>query len=351
MSRASARKVMSLDGEWRYRTDPERTGEDERLFEGAAATGDRRSIGIPANWYMTELGDYHGVVWFARDFELDPEIGNGELILRFNAVDYLADVWLNGTYLGRHEGFFAPFEFRVTKLVKAGRNSLVVELDSPKDPTEYRPVPDPPGFERPLSEPFKTRKPVALTTIKGSCIDFWHRPGWETQYGQDGNTGGIWRSVELIATGSLSIQRAKITPTLVRRGGELDGTALVTADLDVYSAGGETVMAEIGMEAYGKTFGTAEPISKGKEVVLTPGWNRVKLVQTFERPVLWWCWDHGEPDLYEMRLTVAVGGQVQDEVVETFGIRELRVDEKGQWLLNGKRVFARGMRYYSSVWL
>jgi beta-mannosidase len=351
MSRALARRVMDLDGEWRYRTDPQRTGEAERLFDAAAERNDWRRMAIPAHWYMTELADYHGAVWFAREFGLDPEMRERELILRFTAVDYLADVWLNGVYLGRHEGFFAPFEFRVTKLVKTGGNILVVKVDSPKDTTEYRPVPDPPGFERPLSEPFKTRKPVALTTIKGSCIDFWHRPGWETQYGQDGNTGGIWGSVELVATGSLTIRKAKITPTLVRREGELDGTALVTVDLDVYNAESETVTAEIGLEAYGKTFDSSEPISKQKEFVLRPGGNRVTLVQTFEQPVLWWCWDHGNPDFYEMRLTASSGGQVQDEVVETLGIRELRVDGKGQWLLNGKRVFARGMRYHSAIWL
>lgn len=351
MSRTSARKVMSLDGEWRYRTDPERTGEAERLFEGVGTIGDWGSMGIPANWYMTELGDYHGVVWFARDFELDPEMGERELILRFTAVDYLADVWLNGKHLGRHEGFFAPFEFEVTDLVNAGRNTLVVKVDSPKDPTEYRPVADPPDFTRPMSEPFKTRKPVALTTIKGSCIDFWHRPGWETQYGQDGNTGGIWQSVELISTGSVTIRKAKLTPMLVRRDGKLDGTALVTVDLDLYNAAGLTVIAEVELDAYGKTFESADSVRKQKEFVLTPGWNRVKLVRTFEQPVLWWCWDHGEPNLYEMRLTVAVGGEEQDAILETFGIRELRVDEAGQWLLNGKRVFARGMRYHSAIWL
>ena len=42
---------------------------------------------------------------------------------------------------------------------------------------------------------------------------------------------------------------------------------------------------------------------------------------------------------------------LQDEKLETFGIRELKVDNKGQWYLNGRRVFARGMRYLSSIWL
>ncbi|NIM05876.1 MAG: glycoside hydrolase family 2, partial [Armatimonadetes bacterium] len=51
-----------------------------------------------------------------------------------------------------------------------------------------------------------------------------------------------------------------------------------------------------------------------------------------------------------MRVTAATDS-VQDEKTETFGIRELKLDEKGHWYLNGKRVFARGMRYHSSIWL
>ncbi|NIR00065.1 MAG: hypothetical protein GTN78_07655, partial [Gemmatimonadales bacterium] len=55
-------------------------------------------------------------------------------------------------------------------------------------------------------------------------------------------------------------------------------------DLDVYNAGSETVAAEVELDAYGKSFEAAGAISKRKEFVLTPGGNRVTLVQTFEKP-------------------------------------------------------------------
>ncbi|MCJ7795781.1 MAG: beta galactosidase jelly roll domain-containing protein, partial [Thermoleophilia bacterium] len=351
MADVTARYVVSLDGEWRYKKDPERTGEAERLFASEVSRGDWGVMSIPVNWYKTEVGNYHGVIWFAREFRLAEELKAKELFLRLGAVDYKADVWLNGEYLGHHEGFFAPFEFRVTGRVEAGTNMVVVKVDSPKDETEYRLVPDPPGFERPLSEPFKTRKPVALTTIKGSCIDFWHRPGWETQFGQDGDTGGIWQSVELIATGALTIRSMQFTPKLVRKDGALDGTALITVDLDVDNATARTLVAQVALDTYGKSFESTDRISKRKRFVLAPGRNRVKLVQTVDRPVLWWCWDHGKPNLYEMKATVLLDGEAQDEIAETFGIRELILDDKGHWYLNGKRVFARGMRYHSSIWL
>ncbi|MHC4480745.1 MAG: glycoside hydrolase family 2 protein [Planctomycetota bacterium] len=351
MAGSSARTVLPLNGEWLYRTDPDGTGDQEGLHDPALPRDDWGTMQIPVNWYNTEVGDYHGVVWFVRCFEMPEAIKGKHLVLRFNAVDYIADVWLNGVYLGRHEGFFAPFQFRVTDHVTDGTNALVVRVDSPRDPTEYRLVPDPPDFERALSEPFKTRKPVALTIIKGSLIDFYHRPGWATQFGQDGNTGGIWQGVELIATGSLTIEGLKIYPKLVERDGALDGTALVSVDLEVHNAAAGTVEAEIGLEMRGKNFEGAEPVARAKKFVLTPGLNVLKLVQTVEEPALWWCWDQGRPNLYEMRVTASTAGGVQDEVVETFGIRELKLDQKGQWHLNGRRLFARGMRYHSSIWL
>jgi beta-mannosidase len=351
MSENQPRRTLLLDGPWAYKQDPPGVGEEEQLYDPSTPRDDWGSIDVPSNWYKTEIGDYHGVIWFAREFDLPAEMSGKHLRLRFNAVDYKADVWLNGVYLGHHEGFFAPFEFGVTDHVRQKGNTLVVKVDSPKDPTEYRLVPDSPGWEKPLSDPFKTRKPVALTTIKGSLIDFWHRPGWETQFGQDGNTGGIWQGVELVATGSLAVQGVMITPTLVRRDGALDGTALVSVDLDVFNATGDTVRVRIDLEARGKNFESAEAVTKHKEFTITPGRNQVKLVQTFEEPVLWWCWDHGQPNLYEMRVTASAKGEAQDEVVETFGIRELALDESGHWHLNGRRVFARGMRYHSSIWL
>ncbi len=52
--------------------------------------------------------------------------------LRFGAVRYLSHVWLNGIDLGSHEGGDDPFEFEVTKLLRAGQlNTLIVRVASP----------------------------------------------------------------------------------------------------------------------------------------------------------------------------------------------------------------------------
>jgi beta-galactosidase/beta-glucuronidase len=40
--------------------------------------------------------------------------------LKFWAIDYMADVWLNDQYLGRHENGETPFDFDVTDVIKPG---------------------------------------------------------------------------------------------------------------------------------------------------------------------------------------------------------------------------------------
>jgi beta-mannosidase len=344
---ASPREVLSLDGPWVYQKDPDGSGEKRRLYDPAAARTGWGKMTIPTNWYLTEVGDYHGVIWFAREFGLPKGAQGKECFLRFNAVDYIADVWINGTYLGRHEGIFAPFEFRVTNHVKAGTNVVVARVNSPKDPSPYRLVPDGMPF---LTDPYRTMRPIALTTIKGSMIDHWHRPGWQTQFGQDGNSGGIWQGVQLISTGTLSIKNMRITPKLVRKKLVRDGTALLTVDMEVLNTSNETVSATISTDATGKNFQSTEELKRSRRFALTPGLNKLTMVQTVNSPVLWWSWDLGKPNLYQMRVTVATD-RAYDEVVETFGIREIELTPRSEWVLNGKRVFARGMRYHSSIWL
>jgi beta-mannosidase len=136
MKANEVRTVLNLDGKWAYRQDPDRKGEEQKLYDPNSSRKDWREMMIPVNWYNTEVGDYHGVIWFAKEFEMPKEAKSRVHFLRFNAVDYIGEVWLNGEYLGRHEGFFAPFDFRVTNFLKEGKNTVIIKVDSPFDETE-----------------------------------------------------------------------------------------------------------------------------------------------------------------------------------------------------------------------
>jgi len=348
------RRTYSLNGTWRYHKDEKETGIDDKLYEASADIAAWPSMELPANWYRTEVGNYHGVIWFARDFEYRDEPEGREHRILFHGVDYIGDAWLNGKYLGRHEGYFAPFAFATLDALEKGANRLVVRVDSPYDDVEYRDIKEKPGSEWPVSKDYKPSWPIAHTLVKGSLLNFYHRPGHRTKFGQDGNTGGIWQDVELIDSAPIYIEQTKISPLLVRdalNDDRLDGTAILSLNLRIVNRTDEPRPLVLHVEARGYNFSGGEEVSRDKELVVQPGLNRVRLVHTIEEPRLWWCWDQGDPNLYQMILTLRDGSTDVDKTQERFGIREIRVDRKtGQWWLNGRRIFARGMRYYSSQW-
>ena len=176
------RASIDLGGNWLYRLDPEAEGEKERYFDGDCDRSTWQTMAVPNNWYLTEVGDYDGVVWFQRTFELPKGFADRCVSLRFRAVDYIARVWLNGLYLGSHEGYFDPFEFDVTGVLHTGSNCLVVKVDSPRDPTEYVLVDDPHNLSTPLSIPYKRHWAKDLSIVKGHLIDAMHRPGAMTSF-------------------------------------------------------------------------------------------------------------------------------------------------------------------------
>ncbi|OVE82890.1 glycoside hydrolase family 2 protein [Natronolimnobius baerhuensis] len=93
---------------------------------------DGYSVDIPASFgeAVTEFRHYEGWVWFARTFDWDAETADDQTHLQFGAVNYKAEVWLNGERLGEHEGGFTPFSFDVTDELVDGENLVVVKVDN-----------------------------------------------------------------------------------------------------------------------------------------------------------------------------------------------------------------------------
>jgi beta-glucuronidase len=159
------RAGTSLDGAWQYSIDPYRDGvagfhggdvgpghrryDDVDVATVTAADPralyeydlDRSAIAIlPSSWLTQSptLRHYQGLVWYQRHFPAAPTPGMRQF-LRFGAVNYSADIYLNGRRLGRHEGGFTPFAFEVTGILRQGDNRLVVGADSEPNPATVPP--------------------------------------------------------------------------------------------------------------------------------------------------------------------------------------------------------------------
>jgi len=91
------------------------------------------TLEVPGDWNTQDprLVFYQGVAWYKRTFDHDPLPGK-RVFLYFGAVNYTAQVYLNGRLLGRHEGGFTPFNYEVTDGLRSGENLLVVRVDNRK---------------------------------------------------------------------------------------------------------------------------------------------------------------------------------------------------------------------------
>ena len=117
------RQTQSLNGAWRFLTDPKDVGESEGW---SSLLPEGKTVSVPSVWNMERgLLTYEGVVWYEKSFYSE----GGTLRFCFEAVMTEAKVWLDGQYLGSHYGGFCQFEL-IAPDVKEGMHTLTVRVDN-----------------------------------------------------------------------------------------------------------------------------------------------------------------------------------------------------------------------------
>lgn len=124
----------SLDGAWQFAVyrDGKWTVSDLPTVKAW------REIRVPYSWNVQfdDLRDYNGVAWYRKSVDLAPITKDQTVLLKFGAVDYFAEVFVNGTKAGEHEGGYLPFTVDCGKLVKAGTNEIAVRVIDPNSNKE-----------------------------------------------------------------------------------------------------------------------------------------------------------------------------------------------------------------------
>ena len=122
---------LPLEGSgWTVAADPDNMGKEEAWWTGPRL--EAVPVRVPGI-FQEALPAYHGVAWYWREFTppANPYEG-GRCLLRFHAIDYLADVWLNDTHVGSHEGGETPFTLDITEALLSGQmNRLAVRVLNP----------------------------------------------------------------------------------------------------------------------------------------------------------------------------------------------------------------------------
>lgn len=143
---------IDLCGPWEFAWDDD----DQGLADGWSLPGAsfplRITVPYPPESSLSGIGDtgYHPVCWYRRSLP-DPRRGRDDRVLiRFGAVDYAATVWVNGRWVGAHEGGSTPFTLDVTHALDNGASEQVVTVRAFDDP---RDIEQPRGKQDWLPEP------------------------------------------------------------------------------------------------------------------------------------------------------------------------------------------------------
>ncbi len=304
---------MLLNGNWNYLKDEF----NEYSFEEAKEklNSSQNEIKVPKNWQLTGIDNFSGSIWYLKTFRIeDDKLPNTVNILKFNGIDYFADVWLNGSFIGHHEGYFQPFHFNVTDQLNFKKsNQLIVKVNSPKE------------------EPDKVW-PLKKQLIKGIFNHHDCRPGsWSMEFGQDQNTGGIWNDVELFINEKIFISNAKITSSL----DDEYKTARIQINIEYLSQLQSPLATSLILEvqAPDKSIQTFR-----KDITISSGQSEIIVFFKIMRPKLWWSWDLGKQNIYNVKLTFEKLKVYKEE----FAIRKVELDKNGKFFLNGKELFLRG---------
>ncbi|GHA16267.1 beta-glucuronidase [Devosia pacifica] len=125
-----------LCGTWQFAHDDANAGLDERWFSSADAFDREIIVPFPPESKASGLREtgFHPYVWYRRSFEAPAHKAGERVMLHFGAVDYAADVWVNGQHVASHTGGHTPFSADITNSLGEGEQVVVVRAeDQPQD--------------------------------------------------------------------------------------------------------------------------------------------------------------------------------------------------------------------------
>lgn len=224
--------------------------------------------------------------WWFRKSVVVPESWSGRrIMLGFDGIDYYSSVWINGKFLGDHEGMYGGPVEDVTSLVRFGRpNEVVVKVHTGGT--------DEPG-----------------RVFKGFIFMKWH-------YQTDMSPRGIWRGTRMVATGPVRIENPFVKTVSAD---EKEAVLEITADAQILDGAKQVTISGVivgeGFRSRQQTFALPVTSRSGKQTIQ----YRLRV----PNPRLWWPNGMGAPNLYRLVLRASVQGKASDSVSTTFGIRTL----------------------------
>ncbi|MDR1681771.1 MAG: glycoside hydrolase family 2 [Candidatus Symbiothrix sp.] len=298
---------------------------------------------------IAEAGRNFYTYWFRTGFIIPESFTGQNIWLQPEGVNYRAEFWLNGHLLSTLNGMFTNDYINITEFARIGESNILA--------VKVYPV-DMPG----TMQPKKWGAPgefqnggngnIGLNTTMLMSI------GWDFTFMdgiRDRNTG-IWRSIYLYATGKAALRHPFVRSEL-KKPAYNEARQTVSVEVVNPATGIDTLTCIVKGEILNENihFEKSTRLLRGEEktLVFSPEDFPQLIVN---QPRLWWPVNKGNPELYELKLTVFVNNQACDSTNVRFGIREITSDTNTPdhsrvFYVNGKRIFIRGTNWIPEAML
>ena len=171
---------QNLNGKWDFKFDPNNEGLSNSWFTGEKKFEDKIIVPFPWGSKLSGLTDNANIGWYSRDIEVSSKWKGKKIFITIGASDWETSLWIDGKFVGKHEGGYTPFSFELTPFLTYGKkHKIIVRVDDDAG--------DPNKFSR------------------GHAL-----------YGKQGygNARGIWQTVYLEARGSNYFDAIHFTPDI-----------------------------------------------------------------------------------------------------------------------------------------
>lgn len=288
------RQLISLDGFWKFKPDPDDIGENGRWFDGLT---DHDELAVPGSWNDQRLDLFHffGKGWYELIVHVPLYWKGLKVWLRVGSANMNACVWVNGQFAGKHVGPHLPFEFDITSLTSFGEElRITICVDNSLDPWSL--------------------PPARVHDHEARAGNFNSHPSVTYDFYP---YGGIHRPVVLYATAPNRIED-------------------ITVRTDIHGTTG-IILCEVMLTrpSVGKLL-----LRSAGQTVQTKINNSQSVMVSFEIPDAR-LWDIGQPNLYVADIELIEDGTVVDAYHQTYGVRTVRV-EGNKFLLNNREVSFKG---------
>ncbi|HEX9025036.1 MAG TPA: glycoside hydrolase family 2 TIM barrel-domain containing protein [Clostridium sp.] len=287
---------LNLNGEWDFEYDDNNLGLKNKWYENKDFS---KKIIVPYV-FQTELSgineqEVHDIIWYSKDFDITEDLKDKRVMLHFGAVDYKADIWVNGIHLMNHEGGHVPFSVEITDVLKEKGNNIKVRVED----YTY-------DLEIPRGKQYWKEKSDGI---------FYTR------------TTGIWQTVWLEAVGESYLKSTFITPDLDNK------KVLVEYELDGFS---DNTYLEVEISLH-----DIEIVKDKIRIINGRGKREFWLDQNIT--VDWnhqesWAWSPENPVLFYVTFKVINNDSYVDEVKSYFGLRKVSI-VSGKFMLNNRPYF------------